>query len=72
MSLKPNTPTAAFEDVICLKATDKALLVLIDGDEHWIAKSQVDDDSEVFDDDEHKDGRLVVSEWIARERGLVK
>lgn len=54
-------------DVRCIRETDKALLVLVEGVEEWIPKSQVHDDSEVFR--EGDEGTLVVSAWIAGERG---
>ena len=60
----------SFEHVKCIKATDAALLCEIDGEEVWIPKSQVDDDSEVFDDEDNAEGRLVVTEWIAIQKGL--
>ena len=63
--------TVEFEGVTCKKETDKALLCVIDGEEHWIPKSQVDDDSEVFNDGDNSTGKLVVSEWIATQKGLV-
>ena len=49
--------------------TDKALLVKMDDDdaEYWIPKSQIHDDSEVFEVN-HK-GLLVVSTWFAEARG---
>lgn len=58
-------------DVVCKKATDKALLCVVDGEEVWIPLSHVDDDSEVFDDRENARGTLVISEWIAEQKGLV-
>lgn len=60
-----------FEDVRCIRASEMALLVEINGEEVWIPKSQVDEDSEVFDDDANAEGVLVVSEWIAIQKGLV-
>jgi hypothetical protein len=56
------------EDVIVLKATDKALLCDINDDEIWIPQSQIDDDSEVFQ--EGDEGTLVISLWIAEQKGL--
>ena len=35
----------------------------------WIPKSQIDDDSEVWE--KGQDGTLVTSEWIALEKSLV-
>ncbi len=61
----------SFRDVVCKKETPAALLCVIDGEEHWIPKSQVDDESEVFDDQDNKEGTLVISEWIATQKGLV-
>lgn len=60
---------ARFDGVRCIRETDAALLVVIDGQQHWMPKSHVDDDSEVYA--EGHDGELVVSEWIAVEKGLV-
>ena len=57
-----------FEDVECELETDAALLCWIDGEKHWIPKSQVDDDSEVYAEG-HK-GQLVVSQWICEQKGL--
>jgi len=37
----------------------------------WFPSSHVSADSEVFDDEENAEGKLVVSEWIAKERGLI-
>lgn len=61
--------TATFEDVECTQETDAALLCSVDGQEVWIPKSQVDDDSEVYH--EGDTGKLVVSVWIATQKGLI-
>jgi len=61
--------TAEFEDVNCIKETEKALLVEIEGEEVWVPKSVVHDDSEVYAEDDQ--GTLVVKRWWAREKGLV-
>lgn len=71
MALRPNDKTVSLNDAVCTKETDAALLCVIEGEEHWIPKSQVSDDSEVFDDQDNAEGTLVVSEWIAKQRGLV-
>ena len=60
--------TVEFDDVECVKETEKAILVDIEGDEYWIPKSQVDDDSEVYEED--TEGTLVISEWFANKEGL--
>ena len=59
----------SFEGVVCEHETDAALLCVIAGKKHWIPKSQVDDDSEVFE--KGGEGALVVTEWIATQKGLV-
>ena len=67
--MREDDPTVAFKDVICKKATEKALLCTIDGEDYWIPTSQIHDDSEVYEEDH--EGTLVVSEWIAKQKGLV-
>ena len=62
-------PTVEFEDSECIQETDAALLVSIDGEEHWIPKSQITDDSEVWKQGDV--GTLVITEWIAQEKGLI-
>lgn len=57
------------EDVFVKASTSKALLCVIDSKEYWIPQSQVDDDSEVWKKDDF--GILVISEWIATEKGLI-
>ncbi len=52
----------------CIRETPEAILVEVDGDEHWLPKSCVADHSEVFE--EGDDGILVVAEWVAKDRGL--
>jgi hypothetical protein len=67
-----NDKTVAFDNAKVSKMTDLALLVSIDdGEEMWIPKSQVSPDSEVFDDGENSSGKLVITEWIATQKGLV-
>lgn len=58
-------------DVRVIKETDKALLCNIEGEEIWIPKSQIMDESEVFDEDDNSNGTLVITEWIANEKGLI-
>ena len=58
-----------FEDVHAKAETDKALLCVIDGEEHWIPKGQITEDSEVYAKGD--DGKLVVTQWIAEQKGLV-
>jgi hypothetical protein len=60
---------AKFADATALKESDKALFVEIEGEERWIPKSQIDDDSEVFANGHS--GMLVVNEWWAEKEGLI-
>ena len=59
-----------FPDTKVLRQTPKAILVEIpDCDEAlWIPQSQVDDESEVWE--EGQEGTLIISQWIAQEKGL--
>ena len=61
--------TASFDGVTCLRSTDKAILVRIDGVDVWIPQSHVHDDSEVYKAGD--EGTLVISEWMATQKGLV-
>ncbi len=58
-----------FGDVEVLAESDKAVLCDVEGEEVWIPKSQIHDDSEVYAAD--TSGRLVVTEWIARQKGIL-
>lgn len=62
-----------FERVQVKHATDKAMLCVIDGDEHWVPHSQVHDDSDVYYEDGKvigDGGKLVVKPWWAEKNGL--
>lgn len=60
----------AIEHCTVKRETEKALLVNIDDTEEvWIPKSQIDDDSEVRKAGDS--GTLVISDWIAREKGFI-
>lgn len=69
--MRDGDPTHTIANARCIKQTDKAILVDIEGTEMWFPSSHVSADSEVFDDEENAEGKLVVSEWIAKERGLI-
>ncbi len=56
------------DHVKVVRESGAALLVLIDGQQVWIPKSQVLDESEVWGDGDQ--GQLVIPEWLAIERGL--
>lgn len=64
-----SNPTVEFEHVQCIKETDAALLCVIDGEKVWMPLSQIDDSSEVLR--EGDEGMLVVTKWIAKQKGLV-
>lgn len=50
--------------------TEKAILVEIEGEKVWIPKGEIAEESEVWSKKNGK-GTLIISEWIAREKGLV-
>ncbi len=50
------------------RETDKALLVVVEGEEVWIPKGQIHDDSEVYRQGDT--GTLIVSLWIAEQKGF--
>jgi hypothetical protein len=55
------------EDCEARVETDSALLIIIDGEEEWVPKSVIHDDSEVYE--EGGEGTLVVEDWFARKKG---
>lgn len=68
--------TAKYDGCTAIRETGKALHVTIPelygGDPInavWVPKSQIHDDSEVYDAEEHANGMLVVSEWFATQKG---
>jgi len=61
--------TFQIHDVIALKETEAALLVEIEGEEFWVPKSQIDDDSEVYKVD--TEGTLIIPLWLAEKMELV-
>lgn len=61
--------TVDIRNVVCTAETEKALLCEIAGEEYWIPKSQVDDDSEVYM--QGTEGTLIITEWIATQKGLL-
>ena len=61
-------PFLSFDDVLCKAETDKAVLCDVQGNEVWIPKGQIHDDSEVFA--RNGKGRLVVTQWIAEQKKI--
>ena len=54
----------------CIRATDRAILVKLEtGEEKWIPKANVHDNSEVYE--EGGEGTVVVKTWWAEKEGLV-
>ena len=60
--------TVKIENVVAKRETEAALLCEIDGEDHWIPKSQIDEDSEVYA--EGHQGSLVITQWIADQKGI--
>ena len=60
----------SLEDVRAIRETDAALLCTggdLGDDEVWVPKSQIHDDSEVFE--EGHEGGLAVKAWYGRKKG---
>lgn len=55
-----------------IAGTDKALRVQLESEDEprWVPKSQIHDDSEVYDDKDNATGDLVVTRWFAEKEGL--
>ena len=52
-----------------LKETEKAIFVDIDGEEFWIPKSAIDEESDVKV--EGDEGTLIIKRHLARAKGLL-
>lgn len=60
-------------EVTVMGGSDRALQVLFEGELFWIPYSQIDDDSEMYDRKQiGKTGGLIISEWLARQKGLIE
>lgn len=55
------------EEVNCTVDTNKAILVNVDGEDHWVPKSQIDAASECFE--AGTSGSLIVTQWFAEKAG---
>jgi hypothetical protein len=51
------------------RETDLALLFVVDGEEVWVPKSQIEESDEISEGDE--DIEVNVAEWFAEQEGLV-
>jgi hypothetical protein len=58
----------AIEGVECIRHTDKACLMVIFGEEHWIPQRHINMDSEVYQ--RGHIGKLIITKWIATQREL--
>jgi len=69
--VRENESTVTFEDCEAIAESPKAILVKFGDDgpegEAWIPKSQIHEDSEVFE--AATSGTLIVSEWLAKQKG---
>lgn len=65
---KPQDGDVSIPNVVCLRESQKALQVLVNEQEMWIPKTQIRPTSGVLYDGDR--GTLVVSAWIAGEKGL--
>lgn len=63
-----STEPAYIEDVVAVRETELALLVVVNGEETWIPKSQIKDESEVNEPGDS--GTLVIPEWLADDKGI--
>jgi hypothetical protein len=56
-----------------IAGTEKALRVQLESEDEprWIPRSQIHDDSEVYDDKNNATGDLVIKRWFAEKEGLV-
>lgn len=59
-----------FEGARCIAESDKAIRVeLSSGTRHWIPKSVLSEDSEVYKVDEDA-GKLIVKSWFCEKEGI--
>ena len=56
-------------DEVVRESDDALLCKFATGEQEWIPKSQIDDDSEVYK--AGTDGVLVIPEWLALEKSLI-
>jgi hypothetical protein len=60
--------TVEIHDVFVEAETAKAILCVIENEEFWVPKSQIHDNSEVYE--KGQDGTLIVTSWWAEKEGL--
>lgn len=69
MSYTDDDDYCSIPDVFVKHMTVKAILVLVEGEEHWVPLSQVHPDSEVYNDTSANEGSLMVKRWLAEKMG---
>ena len=52
----------------CLRTTDAAALLVIDGEEHWVPFSQIEDNGESLE--EGFIGQLYLTRWICDQKEI--
>lgn len=72
----PRRDVVKFEDCRVVAVSQRTHSVLVeheDWDEPiWFPDSQIDDDSEIYSESLRNDeGTLIVTEWIAKQKGIV-
>lgn len=55
---------------MAIKETEKGLLVMYEGEEIWVPKSQIRPDSEVTEDGD--EGVLAIPRWLADDKGFTE
>lgn len=71
MGIEEEELKVEFFDCVCIHSTEKAILVKLPEMDKplWFPQSQIDADSEVWKQGD--EGTLVVSRWIAKQKGLI-
>ena len=65
MVIDGHEDVAEYDGVHVVQGTAKALLVeFMDGQQRWVPKSVIHDDSEVFDEGDNASGKLVLHGWF--------
>lgn len=64
----PKDEVRSFPDTKCIFNTQKAILVLLDGEKKWIPMSIIHEDSEVWVKGD--EGTLVLPEWFCKKEKI--
>ena len=60
--------TFTVRDAVCIRETENAILIEVEDEEYWIPKSQIHDDSEVYE--EGGEGTCIIPLWLAKKNEL--